>query len=306
MKKFAKSLWQTLTYALPSHTLIDRWMISAHYFHAHKRLPNLVNPARNTEKIQRRKLYDRNPLLPILQDKLTARDYVAERIGADYLVPLYFSGTDANDLNFDHLPESFVLKPNHGSGWGILVEDKSQLDVVKARQQIRRWLTTNYYRIHREWAYKDIPPAIMVEKFLHDNGQTHGVPTDYTILCFDGLPRILSGVTGRYNPGDMYSMRYEICDDTLVPLNYDTLVGSKRYRLNNLPPEQAIDPASLKEMLAVCRRISAGIDALRVDLYQSDNRLYFGEIALYPGSGFFRYRPDHFDAYVGRFWQQPY
>ena len=99
-----RTLLNQLIYWLPDHPTINRWIISARYFYVYKRLPNLVNPERHTEKIQRRKLLDRNPLLPILQDKLAARDYVAERIGADYLVPLYFSGPDANDLNFDHLP----------------------------------------------------------------------------------------------------------------------------------------------------------------------------------------------------------
>jgi hypothetical protein len=197
MRKFLKSLWQNLIYALPSHPLIDRWIIRWHYFFISRRFPNLKNGQRFTEKIQRRKLFDHNPLLNVLQDKYESRAYVAERIGEEYLIPCYTVTEDSDSIDFSGLPDEFVIKPTHGSGWVILVEDKSKMDEIAIRKTMRAWLKMNYYRFSREWAYKDIEPRIMVEKLLHDDGKT-GLPSDYKISCFSGEPRIFYRVTGRY------------------------------------------------------------------------------------------------------------
>jgi hypothetical protein len=287
---------------IPSQQKIDQIIICLKYLWFCRRLPNIDNPKRYTEKIQRRKLYDRNPLLTILQDKYRVREYVAERIGEKYLIPCYHATNDINSINFEKLPPRFVLKANHGCGWNLFVEDKSSLNEKKVRKILQQWLNSNYYYKTREWAYKNILPIIMVEKFLKDT-QGFPFPADYKISSFNGKPFSFFMFLGRNTP--YYQIgRYSIEGMRLTPYPYNPILGGKKVPLLKITPP--ITQTVLEEMLDISEKLSRGIDHLRVDLYLSGEKIYFGEMTIYHTSGFIRFDRDEYDLSIGANWKQPY
>ena len=160
------------------------------------RKPNLSNPQTFNEKIQWLKVYDHNPMYIRLTDKLAVREFVKTRVGEAYLNDLLGVYQDVEEIQFDLLPEQFVLKATHGSGYNIICPDKSSLDWDKSKQQLAKWLRSNFYYVAYEWAYKHITPRIICEKFLTD--KDGGIPRDYKIFCFKGSPRFLEVHSDRF------------------------------------------------------------------------------------------------------------
>ncbi len=253
--------------------------------------PNYENPRHFTEKLWCRMLSERDPLLTIFCDKLAVRDYVTQRIGSQYLVPVLWSGTNPADIPFDRLPTRFVLKTNHGCAYNILVRDKATLDVAAARAQLSRWLRTNFCEatyLGISWGYKNIPPAVLVEEFLEEKGEP---PVDYKFYCFGGRVEFLTVHYDRFRDHKTRSF-----DRNFAPYNF-----SYDFEQWHGDCER---PVNFDEMVTAAEKLAAGHEFLRVDMYSLGTKVYFGEITPYPGGVSTRFLPLSTDRRMGELWQR--
>lgn len=269
----------------------DRDFIRDAYWAAFGRFPDLEKPATLNEKIQWRKLYDRNPQYAACADKYRVREYVRERAGEACLIPLLLVTKDPDEIDFESLPPRFVVKANHGCRWNELVRDKDGLDREALVRKIKGWLGSNFYREQREWQYRDIAPRVLVEEMLIDDGGN--LPTEYRVFCFDGEAKFLEVVSERFTP-DLKVDYYDV-DWVHLPVRHDI------YENSDAKP----GPRELDEMLRLAERLAAGFDFVRVDLYLSGNRVYFGELTFTPSAGFLKFHPPDYDAIFGRDWRVP-
>jgi len=235
---------------------------------------NLQAPQTFNEKIQWLKLNDRNPLYTILVDKYAVKKWVAEKIGEQYVIPTLGVWSVFSDIIFDKLPNQFVLKCTHDSGGLIVVKDKNSLDLSLAQKKIEDCLRRNFYYEGREWPYKNVPPRIIAEKFLDDNGH---VPVDYKVYCFNGEPYkvMLCLDRDKDEPTKFYSFDFK------WNLLRHNLRGKKAPEGFTLPK-----PKSLDLMYETAKKLSQGIPFVRVDFYDLNGHMYFGEMTFYPDSGF--------------------
>lgn len=253
----------------------------AYFFH--KKL-NLKAPKTFNEKLQWLKLYDRNPKYTKLVDKFLVRDFVKERIGEEYLIPLFGVYKSFDDINFELLPNKFVLKPNHTSGDVYICRNKNNIDYLKLKELIDYWLQRDYYKLHREWPYKDVPRCIVAEKLLDTfNGKSL---IDYKFFCFNGVPKIMFIATDRGNDTkfDFYDMNFNHID-----------------LINGHPnAEQPIKkPETFEKMKLLASKLSKGIPHVRVDFYEVNGKIYFGEMTFYHWSGFVKFEPEKWDYILG-------
>ena len=249
---------------------------------------DLTAPKTYTEKLQWLKLHDRDPLHTRLVDKYAVRSYVADAIGEEYLIPLVGGPwASFDEIDFDALPEQFVLKCTHDSGGLIVCRDKAALDRKAARRKITRSLKRDYYTANREWPYRDVPRRIIAEKYVEDS-QSRAL-NDYKFFCFHGDAKLLLIVTDRFTPGE--KMKLDFFDMDLHHLD-----------LRNGYPNAAVPPAPPEQfplMRRLAGRLSEGLPHARIDLYEADGRVYFGEITLFHGSGLIRLDPPEWDRQMG-------
>lgn len=232
-------------------------------------------------------------------DKYEARNYIKEKIGEEYLVPLIGTWDSFNEINFEELPNEFVLKCTHDSGGVIICRDKETFDILKAQTTINKALKDNFYFIGREWPYKDVPRKIIAEKYLFESSCVNSSFSDYRIYCFAGKAKLI------YTYQAMESVcgekpKIESCDifDTewiLQPFHQKSLNAS------SLP----LPPNNLKKMITLSERLSEGIPFLRVDFYEVNGILYVGELTFYPGSGFAPFYPEEWDYMLGQWLELP-
>lgn len=250
--------------------------------------PDIMNPVTFNEKIQTRKVFDRRPILAMIADKFAVRDYVAERVSQEVLTKLYHVTTDPRDIPFARLPERYVLKATHGSGWVEIVKDHAKRDEGALIDTCRGWLAKNYYELSLEWMYQNIPRRIMVEEFL-DNGS--GEPAeDFKLFTFNGRVEFIQVDVGRFceHKKNFYDRQWN-----LVPL---------RQEADNFPGVIPA-PANLEALIECAEKLAAGLDFIRVDLYSLNNKIYFGELTVTPGNGFFRFEPPYFNEVFGKLWR---
>lgn len=275
----------------PADTIL-RCLCIPQYLIGYHRWPNFDYPKCFTEKVWCRALYDRNPLLTLISDKLRVRDYVADKVGNDYLIPLLWNGDKPEEIPFDELPLMFVIKTNHGCAYNIIVEDKTQLDCAKVRKQLNTWLRENFGEdttIGIGWGYKNIKPTIMIESFIGEKGKA---PVDYKFFCFSGRMEFFKIDFDRF---DGHSEKF--FDRNLKKLNL-VEVGLKQY-LGEISL-----PDNFKDMISLAESLSEGFDFIRVDLYSVENRIYFSELTPYPGGISAKFEPDSFDYVFGEKWKQ--
>ena len=252
---------------------------------------DLKEPKTYNEKLQWIKLYDRKPEYTLYADKYRVREYIAKTIGEQYLIPLIGVYQSAEEIPWDELPERFVLKCNHTSGKNIICKDKKELDIKKAKDDLSQWLKTNAYWGGREWCYKDIKPCIICEQFIEtEDGNT---PDDYKFMCFNGIPKLIQVHHDRFGE---HTLDYYTTDWEKTNLK----------RINASNSERTIKrPAKLSEMLKIAMCLSQNMYYTRVDLYYTQNRIYFGEITLYPTSGFSTFASYDDDLLLGSYIQLP-
>lgn len=247
--------------------------------------PNLKNPQTFNEKIQWLKLNWRDPILTICSDKWAVRSFVSERIGEQYLIDVLAVYDKVEKIDIDILPEQFVLKANHGSGWNVICMDKGEEDWEDNFRKLRKWLQKNYCFYNHEWGYKNIKPRIICERMLiDDNG---GLPKDYKIFCFDGVPKYIQVDIDRQknHRRNIYDAEWNLMPfEILYQEAWDTRID---------PPKK------LAEMLEVARKLSAGFCFVRVDLYYVQEQVRFGEMTFYHGSGYEPFRPSEYNRVFG-------
>ena len=234
---------------------------------------NLNNPTTFNEKLQWLKLYNRNSLYTTMVDKYAVKKYVAGKIGEKYVIPTLGVWDNVEDIDFEKLPEQFVLKCTHDSGGIVICKDKSLLDYNKAKKELKNSLKTNFFLKWREWPYKDVKRRIIAEKFMEDDNANELV--DYKVLCFHGEPKIIEVHKGRFkghHTQDVYDTDWKKTDITQYNLPMTDEVLSK--------------PVFLEEMLSLSKLLSKDIIHIRVDWYFVKGQLYFGELTFFDGSGF--------------------
>lgn len=254
---------------------------------------DLQNPKRFTEKIQWLKLNNRKDIYHVMVDKARVKDYVAGIIGEQYIIPSYGIWYSFEDIDFDSLPEQFVLKTNTGGGGLNVVICKSKKDFNKeeARKKLVFKPGVTKKSSGREWPYENIKKCIIAEAYMQNNDDEELV--DYKFYCFSGEPYYCQVISGRNSVEtiDFYDMQWQ--HQEFIGLN-----PRGRHSVKNADAKSN-KPATLSQMIEIARKLSHGQPFLRVDLYQVDNKVYFGEMTFFPASGFGTFRPDEWDYKLG-------
>ncbi|MHC6178775.1 ATP-grasp fold amidoligase family protein [Clostridium sp. JNZ X4-2] len=251
---------------------------------------NLNDPKTFNEKLQWLKLYNHNPLYTNLVDKYEVRKYITQTLGKEYLIPLIGVWNEFEDIDFSKLPNQFVLKCTHDSGGLVICKDKNKLNIKVAKNKINKSLKKNYYYEWREWPYKNVKPRIICEKYMVDESGTE--LKDYKFMCFNGKPKVLfvatdRGIDTRF---DFYDMKFQH-----LQLMQHYKNGVKRI----------VKPKRFDEMIKIATKLSQNIPYVRVDLYNANDRVYFGELTFYHFSGMEKFDPEKYDEIFGSWLQLP-
>ncbi len=249
-----------------------------------KRL-DIENPISFNEKLQWLKLYDRNFEYTKMVDKYEAKKYVASIIGEKYIIPTIGIYDKFNDIDFEKLPKQFVIKCTHDSGGLIICKDKDKFDKNAARKKINKSLKRNYYYSGREWPYKNVKPRILIEKYMEDI-KTKEL-RDYKFFCFNGLPKFMFLAKDRQIGQTKFNF-YDL-DFNLLPFTQG--------HPNDL--SKISKPKTFDEMLELSKKLSANIPQIRVDFYEINGKVYFGELTFYHYSGFTKFEPEEWDKKLG-------
>lgn len=249
---------------------------------------DLVNPHNFNQKIQWLKIFDNSPIKTKLSDKYLVREWVKEKIGERYLIPIYGAWNDADDIDFNILPEKFILKANHGSGMNYVVKNKSTVNKEKIKKMIKRWLKTPYDMSSIEQQYYAIPRKVIAEKYIEQND---GNLIDYKIHCFNGVPKIIQVIGDR----DLINHRAKECYFDLNWKRNDNMYNT--YKQYEVAPDK---PKCFDEMLEVARRLSKDFIYVRVDLYIISDGIKFGEMTFTPAAGIGKWREEYTNELVGK------
>lgn len=263
------------------------------------RNPDLVQPSLFSEKVMARRLFDRRPAFSMLTDKLQAREFAAARIGMAHLPRLLMVCERFDEIDFDRLPDKFVIKANHGAHWVLFVDDKAALDRAAARQVVNRWLRTNYYVASREYFYKDVKPRIMVEEFLKEDS---GAPAiEYRLYTFDGKVKFFS-IQRRLVAGSRPTIaRFTRSGERLPDPARLSTTDAAMAPAGPLSDDVEF-PANLEKILEIGDRLGQGFDFIRVDLYNPGGQIRFGEMTSLPMGGVLPFNPMICEEIFGREW----
>lgn len=251
---------------------------------------NLDNPVTFTEKLQWLKLHNTSELCTQMVDKYGVREFVREKMGEEYLIPLLGVWERFDDIDFDSLPDKFVLKCTHDSGSVVVCRDKSLLDKKKARRKLEKGLKRNYFWRGREYPYKNVPPRIIAEQYTVDENDELN---DYKFFCFDGEPKMLFYASERFTPG-AGGVKFDYYDMELNHLDIQS------YGNLNAKPENYLKPfPEFEKMKELAKILSSGFTHVRVDLYLVKGCIYFGEMTFHHDGGFVPFIPEKWDKILG-------
>ena len=255
------------------------------------RCPDLKNPLTFNEKIQWLKLHDRNPLYPTLVDKAAVKDWAAEKIGREHIIPTLAVWDSPEAIDLSVLPERFVRKCTHDSGSAMLCTDRATFDLEAARRRLGERLALDYGRRFREWPYSAVPRRIIAEEFMDGDplGPSGLGMTDYKFFCFSGKPELMFVATDRNSPGK------ETCFD-FFDAEFNHIPVRNGHPNAAIPPEK---PAGFETMKTLAARLSEGLPFVRVDFYQTPGKVLFGEMTLYHWSGLRPFEPESYDRSFG-------
>lgn len=251
-------------------------------------------PKTFNEKLQWLKVYDRNPVYCTMVDKYEAKQYASERIGDGYIVPVLGGPWSSFDeIDFDLLPDQFVLKTTHDCGGVVICKDKRSFNIPEARQFLEKHLRQNYYYNHREWPYKDIKPRIFAEKYLSDLAFDDLM--DYKFFCFNGVPKLMFIATERQSKEQETKFDFFDMDFNHMPI------------INGHPNSSRTitKPVNFERMKELAAILSTGIPHVRVDFYESNGQLYLGELTFSHWSGFVPFEPKEWDEILGSWIRLP-
>lgn len=243
------------------------------------------NPKTFNAKLQWLKVYDHNPEYTKMVDKYDAKEYVGSIIGEEHIIPTLAVYDRFRDIDFDALPNSFVIKCTHDSGGVVICKDKATFDIDAARKKLNKALRRNYYYHSREWCYKNIKPRLIIEPFM---GDIDSDLDDYKLMCFNGKVKCSFVCLERYT-------------DTGLKVDFYDDEWNKMPFMRDYPNSKVLTPKPINydKMVEFAEKLAKDIPFVRIDFYEIDGKLYFGEMTFYPGSGFERFSPRKWDKILG-------
>lgn len=266
-----------------SSILPDKKHIEKVYLERTGKELNLKNPKTFNEKCNWLKLYDRKPIYTVMADKYLARQYISERIGSQHLIPLLGVWDNADEIDFDKLPDKFVIKCNHDNGV-IICRNKAELDFEAVRKNLNGRLQRDYYRKNREWPYKNIPRKIICEKLLENSDGNQLL--EYNVFCFNGVPKFFK--VGSVLP-----------DGTLAKDFYDIEWNHLEMKTGASAGDVFPKPTHYNKLIEYAEKLSEGTTHVRVDFYDCNNKLYNGEMTFFSNGGHMKFTPDDWDTIWG-------
>ena len=284
-RKYCSSILRRFGWWIP-----DRIYLHMMYFVQMGKVLHLKSPETYSEKLQWLKLYNRKPEYTMMVDKYAVKDYVAKLIGKEHVIPTLGVWNRPEDIEWDILPNQFVLKITNGGGSkGVVIcKEKESFDKNLAVTTLNKALRRNIYKMYREWPYKDIKPRIIAEKYMEDVDNPTEELHDYKVYCFNGEPLIIMYSTGRFNGGitfDYYDTKWN-----KLPLEWD------KPNSKFIAPR----PQKMEELLSISETLAKGIPHVRVDLYIINNSVYFGELTFFDSSGFSHFTPSDWNLKLGK------
>jgi len=272
--------------------LPDKWFIYLKWYG--RRMPyhlNLNTPKTYNEKLQWIKLYDHNPLYTKLVDKYQVKNYVTNAIGGGYIIPLIDAWDSVDDINWNNLPNQFVIKCSHDCGGMIICKDKSTLDIAKAKQKLEAAFNKNYYYDSREWPYKNVKPKVFAEAYMEDE---FGELRDYKFFCFNGEVKAMFVASDR-------SKSTETCFD-FFDADFNHLPFTQGHPTAIITPKK---PRGFDEMKELAQKLSKGIPQVRIDFYDVNGKVYFGEFTFFHFGGMVKFDPVEWDYTFGSWIKLP-
>ena len=249
---------------------------------------NLEHPKTFSEKLQWLKLHDRKPEYTVMVDKVKAKEYVASILGDEYIIPTLGVWDDPDKIDFDSLPDRFVLKCNHNSGLGMYIcKDKNKIDLKKIKSELKKGLRQNYYIYGREWPYKDVPRRILAEQYIDPAPGTNDLP-DYKFFCFNGEPKYCQVISGRNEKMCIDFFDYE--------WKHQPFHEPREYPFADIEPTK---PKHYEQMWAAARQLAQNKPFSRIDFYDTNEHVYFGEITFFPTGGLGGFEPTGWDEKFG-------
>jgi len=253
---------------------------------------NLNPPVTFNEKLQWLKIHDHNPLYTTMVDKYAAKDYVANIIGKEHIIPTLGVWDHFDEIDFEQLPNEFVLKCTHDSGGLVICPDKNKLDRNAAKRKIEKCLKRNYYWSGREWPYKDVKPRIIAEKYMTDG--TNKEIMDYKMMCFNGKHKASFVCSNRFSKEGLKVTFYDT--------DWKRMPFERHYPAGKVEIEK---PRTYDEMVELAEKLAMNIPFVRVDFYEILGKIYFGELTFSPGSGFEEFSPSEWDNNIGEWIKIP-
>lgn len=264
----------------------DKFYIKCQFKHALHYSLNLKKPETYQEKLQWLKLYDRKPIYTIMADKYLAKQFIVNYIGERYIIPTIAIYNHTKDINYESLPDQFVIKTTHDSGTVLICRNKTKLNIPKTNKYLEKKLRKKYYLKEREFQYKDINPHIIIEQLIGKEGEDL---MDYKFFCFDGIPKLMMIISNRWgedgHKADFYDMEG----------NY-IKISQIGYSNSVIPP--AIPPV-FDEMKVLASKLSNGLPHLRVDFYFTEGRIYVGELTFFDSGGYLSFIPEEYNKILG-------
>lgn len=251
---------------------------------------DLDNPQTFHEKLQWLKLYDRKSIYTKMVDKYEAKEYVRNIIGDKHIIRTLGMYNNFDEIDFDKLPDKFVIKPTHTSGNVYICTDKSKINYKYLKNEINKWLKRKYYYIHREWPYKDVKPRIIIEEYLNELGKDDLI--DYKFFMFNEKLAFLLVCSNRRNG---LKLTFFDKDGNLLDLREDKKLNDLNIKL----------PENYKDMIEMAKKISKGTIESRIDFYDVDGKIYFGEITFFDSAGYGHYEPEEYDLKIGKMLKLP-
>ncbi len=282
--------FKNILYSLMVHTAwlySDTYYIKKQFKHYLNYTPDLITPKTYQEKIQWLKLNDRKPIYIKMVDKYEAKLLIEEKVGKEYIIPTLGIYNSANEIEYDSLPDEFVIKATHDSGTIVICRDKSKLDISNINSYFGKRLKRNYYFMEREWPYKNVKPRIIVEKLI--GKQTEDL-LDYKFYCFNGQPKLMFIISNRWGKGGHKADFFDMDGNHMN-------IYQPGYE-NNITSPPVLPPcfSKMKELAAI---LSKDIPHLRVDFYFTDNKIYVGELTFSDGGGYVQFIPDEYNTIIG-------
>jgi len=274
--------------------LKDRKFLELNFEKTLKEKLHLENPQTFNQKLQWLKLYDRNSKYTEMVDKYEAKKYVSNIIGEEYIIPTLGIYEKFEDINFEDLPEQFVLKCTHDSGGLVICKNKKEFNQEEAKKKINKCLKKNFYYVFREWPYKNVKPRIIAEKYMMDEKQTEEL-IDYKFFCFNGIPKFLYVSEGLSN--------HATAKISFANMNYEKepFYRNDYNQFEELPEK----PINFEKMKELAQKLAKDIPFLRVDFYEIDSKIYFSELTFFPNAGYIPFYPEKYDKVLGDMLELP-